>query len=129
MPRRWILRSARHQRSVSLKIFTAEQSKRSQEVHILHYLRQRQLGDKNHFIVTLLHDFIHKGPNGEHQCMVFELLGPTLAREVADNNDIFNETLDPDEVKRFVLQILYAIEWLHSIGIAHGGKSTLYQSK
>ena len=28
------------------------------------------------YIVQLLGDFLHEGPNGCHQCLVIELLGP-----------------------------------------------------
>lgn len=35
---------------------------------------------ENDFIVTLLDHFIHIGPNGEHVCMVFEVLGNNLLK-------------------------------------------------
>lgn len=39
-------------------------------------------GLSSKYIIQLLDGFLHEGPNGTHQCLVFELLGPTLANIV-----------------------------------------------
>lgn len=39
------------------------------------------VGDEG-FVVKLLNSFVHFGPNGNHFCMVLELLGPSLAQIV-----------------------------------------------
>ncbi|CDM28976.1 unnamed protein product [Penicillium roqueforti FM164] len=68
----------------------------SRELHILKFLeRQCRKGLSANYIVQLLDAFIHIGPNGTHQCLVFELLG---------------------------LQLLpKAIKFIHSAGICHRG--------
>lgn len=53
----------------------------SRELHILKFLeRQCRKGLSANYIVQLLDAFIHIGPNGTHQCLVFELLGLQLVR-------------------------------------------------
>ena len=52
----------------------------SRELGVLQALHQRAKGYLGHNgIVPWLDHFDHDGPNGRHQCLVFELLGPTVA--------------------------------------------------
>ena len=41
-------------------------------------LSNLQLLGWSKYIVRLLDSFVHHGPNVQHQCLVFELLGPTI---------------------------------------------------
>ena len=66
-------------------------------------------------IVTLLDSFKHDGPNGEHECLVFEPMGPAVA-----------QCYDPDcnlipasQAKAICKQLLTALKCLHGLGIAH----------
>lgn len=71
-------------------------------------------------IVQLLDDFVHAGPNGYHQCLVFELLGPTVNVMVDDEYEA-DERLDVEIVIRITVQLLQSIEFIHNAGFAHGG--------
>ncbi|OXV09565.1 hypothetical protein Egran_02673, partial [Elaphomyces granulatus] len=70
-------------------------------------------------IVQLLDSFVHQGPNGQHQCLVFELLGPTVARIIGEYNEA-NETIEPRVILRMSEQLLEAIEFIHDAGMGHG---------
>ena len=66
-------------------------------------------------VVTLLDNFKHDGPNGEHECLVFEPMGPAVAA-----------CYDPDcnpipawQAKSICKQLLTALKCLHDLGIAH----------
>jgi hypothetical protein len=63
----------------------ADSAKPSQELLTLRLLNDRFNGDlrANH-VVQLLDDFVHEGPNGRHQCIVLELLDPTLRTMLAE---------------------------------------------
>jgi serine/threonine protein kinase len=79
------------------------------------------------YIVQLLDSFVHQGPNGQHgqhQCLVFELLGPTVARILGEYNEA-NETIEPRVILRMSEQLLEAIEFIHDAGMGHGGKAKL----
>ena len=66
-------------------------------------------------IVWLLDDFSHKGPNGYHQCLVFELLGPTV-KIVVNDAHYFGECLDTDIIIGISIQILEAVAVMHEAG-------------
>jgi len=108
------------ERWVSVKIMTADETKRSRERNSLKAISaysQENPGSK--YIVTLLDDFIHYGPNGCHQCLVFELHGPTINLLVECYQD---ERLEPETILRMATQLLQALAFLHEAGFAHGGK-------
>ena len=58
-----------------------------------------------------------------HQCLVFELLGPTVNTMVDDAHH-FGERLDADTIIRISTQILEAVAFMHEAGYAHGGTAT-----
>lgn len=100
---------------------TDESAEKSQELRNLHALsNSSQDGLVAHYIVQLLDEFSHQGPNGTHQCLVFELLGPTVAYIVEDfyAND---EKLEPETILRISEQLLQATAFIHRAGLAHGG--------
>lgn len=58
---------------------TADKSEHSHELKTLRSIMttsQKHIYTKH--IVKLLDAFLHEGPNGSHQCLGFELLGPTI---------------------------------------------------
>lgn len=71
-------------------------------------------------IVQLLDCFLHHGPNGTHQCLVFELLGPSVDKVLGDYCES-QERLEPEIILRMSRQLLEGIEFIHSAGIGHGG--------
>lgn len=87
-------------------------------------LLQSQGGLGSNFLVELLDEFTHSGPNGVHQCLVFELLGPSVQIVLADYKTD-QERLEPESVFQFSIQLLKAVKFLHSVGMCHGGMSIL----
>lgn len=115
----------RREQWVSLKIVTADAttSQRSRELQSLQFLQEYGEGrPASKYIVSLLDDFIHQGPNGTHQCLVFELLGPSVGK-VIDDYRSFGDTLEMDIILRMSEQLLEAISFIHKAGMGHGGKS------
>ncbi|KAJ5204190.1 uncharacterized protein N7498_005069 [Penicillium cinerascens] len=104
---------------VSLKIMTADSSA-SREVQNLKFLeRHSQQGLSSNYVVQLLDAFTHKGPNGVHQCLVFELLGPSVDKVLSDYRGSQDE-LCPGIIVRMSTQILKAVKFIHSAGMCHG---------
>lgn len=75
------------------------------------------------YIVKLLDDFLHTGPNGTHQCLVFELLGPSVDMVLQDYH-ISGDQLEPDTILRLSEQLLEGISAIHESGLGHGGRMT-----
>lgn len=73
------------------------------------------------YIVQLLDSFSHHGPNGIHQCLVFELLGPAVDIVLQDYSEGCDK-LDPEIILRMSTQLLRAIKFIHSAGMCHGGE-------
>ena len=74
-------------------------------------------------VVRLYDHFIHEGPNGFHQCLVLELLGPTV-NMIVDDNYQDDDGLDLGAVEKMAEEFLMALASMHSVGIAHGGTVT-----
>lgn len=112
---------------VSLKIIVADESEQSQELHILQALAQRANGSlSSHHIVHLLDFFSHAGPNGWHQCLVFELLGPTVDIIVNDAHED-GHRLDLEVALSISMQLLEAKLFVQESGYALGGMNHLLQ--
>ncbi|KAF8488912.1 kinase-like domain-containing protein [Gautieria morchelliformis] len=75
--------------------------------------------DGQEFLVEYLDDFKVEGPNGTHQCIVTEVLGPSIG---ADIEEIYGpEERYPIEIaKNVVAQIMRGVAYLHSCGVVHG---------
>ena len=106
---------------MSVKIMTADRTHQSQELHNFRALSDQSKGSLcSKYIVQILDDFLHKGPNGCHQCLVFELLGPTVNLIVNDYHGE-GERLDTETLIKISTQLLQAITFMHESGYAHGG--------
>ncbi|KAK4138477.1 kinase-like protein [Trichocladium antarcticum] len=117
----WLARDQLLKRWVSLKITTADSSKSSRELLIHQALHKSRA--KPHHLVQLLDAFAHQGPNGKHQCLVFELLGPTVDTVVADYYGGDPEPLEATTILRITRQLLQTLAALHKAGYAHGDVS------
>lgn len=82
------------------------------------YFQGRQ--DKPRPFVQLLDRFIHEGPNGRHNCLVTELLGPSLASVCSLYAEI-GQLLRPETILRASNQLLHGVDFIHQAGLAHGG--------
>ena len=119
-----VLTLSRLEQWVSVKITRADRTNQSRELQSLRALAQYSNGNPGfEHIVQLLDDFVHEGPNGYHQCLVFELLGPTVSTMVNDAHH-FGERLDTDMIIRISTQVLEAVASMHEAGYAHGGTVT-----
>ncbi|KAJ5088289.1 hypothetical protein N7456_011905 [Penicillium angulare] len=93
----WLAKDKEQEQWVSLKIMTAESSE-SKELQMLEYLKNHSREElSSNFVVQLLDYFNHEGPNGVHQCLVFELLGPSVVQVLQDYHE-GSDKLDPDVV-------------------------------
>lgn len=86
------------------------------------YLQDPQ--DKPRSYVRLLDCFAHHGPNGTHNCLVTELLGPSISNVISAYRDM-DQVLRPDTILRASKQILDGVDFTHQAGLAHGGKQLL----
>ncbi|PWW72971.1 kinase-like protein [Tuber magnatum] len=68
-------------------------------------------------VVSLLDSFEHKGPNGNHVCMVFEVLGENLLGLIKRYN---HRGIPMGLVKQITKQVLLGLDYLHrECGIIH----------
>lgn len=68
-------------------------------------------------VVSLLDSFTHKGPNGSHVCMVFEVLGENLLGLIKRWN---HRGIPMALVKQITKQVLLGLDYLHrECGIIH----------
>ena len=69
----------------------------------------------------MLDSFTLAGPNGTHDCLVLELLGPSVADivELRCNDDRLPARL----AKSFARQAMHGLDFLACHDIGHGGKS------
>ncbi|OBT65037.1 hypothetical protein VE03_05250 [Pseudogymnoascus sp. 23342-1-I1] len=77
--------------------------------------------DKPRCFVQIFDWFRHEGPNGIHNCLVAELLGPCIATIMQVNSEM-EAFLSPDTILRASRQLLEAIEFAHQAGYVHGEK-------
>lgn len=67
----------------------------------------------------MLDQFQLEGPNGTHECLVLELLGPSIP-DVLDVR-FKDDRLPAKLAKRVARQALLGLDYLHKYGIGHGG--------
>ena len=103
---------------VSIKIKTANSTEHSHELGALRALQEMEASP---YIVKQIDDFLHHGPNGYHQCLVFELLGPSVDFVLNDCDDDGEDQLDPETILKITTQMLQAISSIHAAGYIHGG--------
>ena len=71
-----------------MKIIVSELRNDDHDVQILEALSYGSPSDSGREnIIQLLDDFEHEGPNGTYQCLVFELLGPSVLSEAEERNE------------------------------------------
>jgi serine/threonine protein kinase len=81
--------------------------------------------DSQH-ITILLDEFQHEGPNGKHQCLVFETMGATaasLVKELSENKPKLYGKVEryPKWIaKKILLHALRGLAFLHRNGVVHG---------
>lgn len=83
---------------------------------------------KAHFLVELLTSFELVGPNGQHTCFVFEVMGPNLSDMVRSQEFQVGHPFDDDFchrfpkhlAKRILEETLHGLHFLHRNKVVHG---------
>lgn len=87
----------------------------------LHTLSSLGESKASKYVARMFDSFDHRGPNGTHKCLVFELLGPTVDFVLVDYYDS-HDNLDPMTILNMTKQLLQGLAALHAAGYAHGGQ-------
>lgn len=90
--------------------------------NLRHIVEKAECNLAPHHIVQVLDHFGHQGPNGLHQCIAMELVGPTLKTFFTMRRGTGGALLDIPTLYELSIQLLKAISWLHSVEVCHGGK-------
>ena len=113
-------------RYVALKIEVAKPQDTNQ-LSIQRHLAQRSPQDvDSQFIVALLDSFIQEGPNGRHQCLVLEVMGPSISSVLNapqveyDPRNSQPRRFPTRQTKAILRNVLCGIRFLHSSGVVHG---------
>ena len=112
----WLVHDSALSRYATLKVIVAEISATFNEARVLRRLDSISARHEGYRHLRKLTDhFVHDGPNGRHQCLVFDVDGvsiPTLTGGRLPGRLAW-------EVSK---QITVALDCLHTNGICHGGK-------
>jgi serine/threonine-protein kinase SRPK3 len=116
----WLVKDKKRRRYASMKILAATASSSTSEVDVMHHI-QRNGSDLSgsEFVVQLIDEFEHIGPNGVHRCIISEVLGPPASSDIEDLYP--KEEYPIDVAKRMVTQIARGLEYLHHCGVVYGG--------
>ncbi|KAH3669473.1 hypothetical protein OGAPHI_001594 [Ogataea philodendri] len=78
----WLAYDSIHHRHVAIKIVRSSKNYREAALDEIKILEKVNNGPENHpgrrHVVQMLDHFVHTGPNGEHICMIFEVLGENM---------------------------------------------------
>lgn len=113
-----------NQTYVAIKISTSEPNPKSpnRESTVLQTIATaaHDANQPGYQYLMMMKDFFEiSGPNGRHECLVLELLGPSVA-DYLDAHSV-DERLPGVLAKSVVKQTLLGLAFLHERGIAHGG--------
>jgi serine/threonine-protein kinase SRPK3 len=115
---------ARSQEFVTLKISVAERYGKNRELEILRTLAELNSDETgSRHVMQLLDHFPFEGPNGTHECLVLEFLGPSVT-DVLDTR-FGNERLLGKLAESSVQQALVGLAFLHRYNIGHGGRASV----
>lgn len=106
---------------VAIKISVSEPQGQNRESTVLQTLATAAHANQPGYqYLMMMKDFFEiSGPNGRHECLVLELLGPSVA-DYLDARSL-DERLPGEMAKRVVKQTLLGLAALHERGIAHAG--------
>ena len=117
----WLAYDSFESRHVALKVVRSAAHYTDTAIDEIKLLQR--INDANHdhpgrkFVVSLLDQFEHKGPNGRHICMVFEVLGENLLGLIKRYR---HRGIPVHLVKQITKQVLLGLDYLHrECGIIH----------
>ncbi|CAD6223812.1 unnamed protein product [Miscanthus lutarioriparius] len=115
----WLAFDVQSQRYVALKIQKSAPEFAQAALHEIEFLSEITKRDPSNCkcIIQLIDHFKHAGPNGQHICLVFELLGDSLLKLVQYNR---YKGIGLDRVRQICRSILVGLDYLHNeLGIIH----------
>lgn len=117
----WLARDNDKQCHVAMKIVRSAKHYTDTAVDEIKLLDKVTTGDLYHpgheHVIQLLDTFTHKGPNGVHVCMVFEVLGENLLSLIRRYK---HRGIPIVFVKQIAKQLLLALDFLHrTCGVIH----------
>ncbi|KAI4146807.1 MAG: hypothetical protein L6R39_003318 [Caloplaca ligustica] len=117
----WLSRDTVTGRHVALKVVRSAAHYTETAIDEIKLLQKIVQANPNHpgkkHVVSLLDSFEHKGPNGIHVCMVFEVLGENLLGLIKRWN---HRGIPMPLVKQITKQVLLGLDYLHrECGIIH----------
>ena len=117
----WLSRDTASGKHVALKVVRSAAHYTETAIDEIKLLNKVVQANPNHpgrrYVVSLLDSFEHKGPNGVHVCMVFEVLGENLLGLIKRWN---HRGIPMPLVKQITKQVLLGLDYLHrECGIIH----------
>ncbi|THC96672.1 hypothetical protein EYZ11_003827 [Aspergillus tanneri] len=117
----WLSRDTTNGRHVALKVVRSAAHYTETAIDEIKLLNRIVQAKPSHpgrkHVVSLLDSFEHKGPNGVHVCMVFEVLGENLLGLIKRWN---HRGIPMALVKQITKQVLLGLDYLHrECGIIH----------
>ncbi|KAF3760123.1 hypothetical protein M406DRAFT_100132 [Cryphonectria parasitica EP155] len=117
----WLSRDATTSKHVALKVVRSAAHYTETAIDEIKLLQRIVNAKPEHpgrrHVVSLLDSFEHKGPNGTHVCMVFEVLGENLLGLIKKWN---HRGIPMPLVKQITKQVLLGLDYLHrECGIIH----------
>lgn len=117
----WLSRDTTNGKHVALKVVRSAAHYTETAIDEIKLLNKIVQANPNHpgrqYVVSLLDSFEHKGPNGVHVCMVFEVLGENLLGLIKRWN---HRGIPMPLVRQITKQVLMGLDYLHrECGIIH----------
>ncbi|UZJ54307.1 hypothetical protein CBS101457_003627 [Exobasidium rhododendri] len=117
----WLARDNKAKRHVALKVVKSAPHYTETALDEIKLLQRLVAANLHHpgrrHCVSLLDHFKHKGPNGSHVCMVFEVLGENLLGLIKRYQ---HRGVPPHIVKQIAKQVLLGLDYMHrECGIIH----------
>ncbi|KAJ3379773.1 serine/threonine protein kinase, CMGC group [Lobulomyces angularis] len=110
----WLAKDCQLLRPVALKVVKSAQHYTETAIDEIKLLEKcctaNPASKHKHFVVELLDWFKHRGPNGSHVCMAFEVLGPNLLTLIRKYQ---HKGIEIPIVKRIAKQVLMGLDYLH----------------
>ncbi|KAK1812518.1 hypothetical protein LTR12_013104 [Friedmanniomyces endolithicus] len=120
----WLARDTVGECYNALKILKAEDTVASTELRTLQKLAKCQPDDcGRHHIRDLAAHFTLQGPNGQHNCLVTDVAGPSLSglyNVIGHGYNAGSRRLRVDIARNAMRQVVEAVHFLHSQQICHG---------
>ncbi|RMZ71439.1 CMGC SRPK kinase [Pyrenophora seminiperda CCB06] len=118
----WAAKDQRKQQYVALKVSVAEIYGKRRELQVLRTLAGLNSKDNGSRHVMQFFDHFHvEGPNGKHECLVLEFLGPSVTDVIDSWFPCKYVRLLGSLAKTSIQHALVGLAYLHKHNIAHGG--------